>query len=83
MTDDAILCCLTEILAHVLGEPGLVLRRDDPLRSLPGWNSFAELTLLSVAESRFGVSFAPADVADLQTVGDMVDLVARRQGRDD
>lgn len=83
MNDEQILACLTEILAQVLDDPGLSLHPADDLHSLPGWNSFTELTLLSVAESRFGVFFDPVDVADLRHVGDMVALVARRQGRED
>jgi len=83
MSDEEILACLGEILAHLLDEPVQPLRPLQELRALPGWNDFVALHLLTVAESRFGVSFVPADTADLVDVGDLVALVARRMGRED
>jgi acyl carrier protein len=83
MTDEEILAALTEILAGLVGAPALALAPGDLLHSIPGWSGFVELSLLSVAESRFGLSFPPDATRQLGTVGDLVALVAERQGRAD
>ena len=47
--------------------------------SLASWDSVAGITLISVIEEEFALSFSPDDVADLTSFGLILDYLQRRQ----
>jgi acyl carrier protein len=42
---------------------------------VPAWDSLMHVTLIIAVERSFGVRFKSSEVANLQNVGDLVDLV--------
>ncbi len=46
-----------------------VVRDDDGMHSIPGWDSVGQLNLIMAFESEFSVEFEIADIENLTTVG--------------
>ena len=44
---------------------------------IPEWDSIAHVALMMQVEKEFNVAFDVADVIDVESVGDVLDLVAR------
>ena len=71
-----------EVLAvfrDVFEDDGLVLSRQTTAADVPGWDSLRHVTLIFTLESRFVIRLSSAEVADVQTVGELVDIVARHR----
>jgi acyl carrier protein len=72
---------LQSIFQEVFDRPDLALTRALTAADVPGWDSFRYVSLIMSAEERFGVKFTSDDIDNLNNVGDLVDLVARKGGR--
>ena len=70
-----------EVFRSVFEDDSLVIARDTTASDVEGWDSLAHVTLLVSLERRFGIRFKSSEVADLKNVGELVDLVERRQGQ--
>ena len=69
---------LTRVFRDVFDDPGLTVAPTTTAHDVDGWDSLMHIQLLVAAESAFGVRFNTGEVASLQNVGEMVDLIARR-----
>lgn len=45
-----------------------------------GWDSFNHINIVVAVEQHFGVKFKTAEIEQLRNVGDLVALIAKRQG---
>ena len=75
MSLDAIYQKLTQILQDVFDDDTIVARPDLTADQVDGWDSFAHLRLIFAVEKAFGVNFAASQIAGLQTVGDLAQLI--------
>jgi acyl carrier protein len=75
MSLDAIYPKLTHILQDVFDDDELIARPDLTADQVEGWDSFAHLRLIFAVEKAFGVKFAAAQIAGLQNVGDLAELI--------
>jgi acyl carrier protein len=73
-----ILSNLQPIFRDVLDDPNLQITRESSAQNVPGWDSLAHINLISCIEQEFGVRFALGELADLQNVGEMIDLMERK-----
>lgn len=76
---DRLLAELSELVA-CFAPPGVPLARATELTSDLSIDSVAAMDLVMEIEDRYGIDVPVNEIADLVTLGDLVDLVARQLG---
>lgn len=69
---------LGDIFREFFDDDSLILRPDTTARDVDGWDSMAHVRLLLTIERKFHIKFSASDIGALQTVGDLVRLIARK-----
>jgi acyl carrier protein len=77
---DTVLDRLTGVFREVFRDPGLVISRTTTAKDVKGWDSFRHLNLIVAIEAEFDVSFTTWELGDFASVGDVIDLLARKDG---
>jgi acyl carrier protein len=70
---------LQPIFRDVFEDDSLTVTRQTTADDVPEWDSLAHVNLIAAVEESFGVRFALGELEDLRCVGDMVDLIIRKQ----
>jgi acyl carrier protein len=71
---------LAEVFREVFSDDELTIERETTAKHIPEWDSLMHVTLIVNVEKRFGVRFSSAEVAQLQNVGELIDLIDARAG---
>ena len=66
---------LTDVFRDVFDDEELAVTRETTASDVPAWDSLMHVTLIVAVEKSFGVRFKSSDVASLQNVGELVDLI--------
>ena len=66
---------LTEIFRTLFNNPSLVLHDELVASEVPGWDSFNHINLVVTVEEEFGIKFSNDEIAELQNVGDLKNLL--------
>lgn len=66
---------IRSLVAEILEVPVTGVEAHSDLEEL-GWDSLADLTLISIADERFGVALDPQALADATTPADIAGLLA-------
>ena len=74
---------LTRIFREVIENESLELRDDMSAQDIPEWDSYVHIVLITAIEREFGVRFSGEEVQALGTIGDMLRLIAAKDGRED
>jgi acyl carrier protein len=69
---------LAEVFREVFADPALRLEDSFTPHNISGWDSVRHVHLVVAIEDRFNVTFSTAEVASLQRVGDIVDVIVAR-----
>ena len=80
MTREEIFAQLTEIFQDVFDDDEIVLTDATTADDIEDWDSLEQINLLVAIEKQFNIKFQLADVADLENVGAMADLVEKLLG---
>ena len=80
MTREEIFAQLTEIFQDVFDDDEIVLTEETTADDIEDWDSLEQINLLVAIEKQFNIKFQLADVADLENVGAMADLVEKLIG---
>ena len=80
MTRADIMTKLNEIFCDVFDDEDIVLTNETTADDIEDWDSLEQINLLVAIEKQFNIKFRLADVADLENVGAMADLVERLVG---
>jgi acyl carrier protein len=72
---------INQVFQQVFDDDELEVSRETTAKDVEGWDSMMHVTLLINVEKAFGTKFSSSEVASLQKVGDMVDLIEARQGQ--
>ena len=80
MNRTEIMAKLNEIFCDVFDDEDIVLSDDTTADDIEDWDSLEQINLLVAIEKQFSIKFSLADVADLENVGSMVDLIERMVG---
>ncbi|MAI19612.1 MAG: acyl carrier protein [Rhodospirillaceae bacterium] len=78
MTDSEIFSRLTDIFHDVFDNDDIELTPDMTAEDVEEWDSLSHIRLIVAAEREFGVSFSSSEVANLENVGQFVDLIVAR-----
>ncbi len=69
---------LNEVFRNVFDDDELDITRETTAKDVEGWDSLMHVTLIVNIEKAFGIKFTSSEVAGLQSVGDVVDLIDAR-----
>ena len=69
---------LTPIFRNVFDDEGMKISRDTTAKDIDGWDSLAHIRLIVSIEKFFSVKFSASEIADLENVGDMCDLIIKK-----
>jgi acyl carrier protein len=76
MSDPTLRDRVRALLSYYSGTPESALDAQSSPLNTPGWDSVANLGLMSALEEEFGVTVSSNDVMRLRTLGDIVEFVA-------
>jgi acyl carrier protein len=71
---------LTPIFRDVLDDDDLVPTADLSAADVPEWDSLRHVRLVVTVEKEFGLRFATGEIASLQNVGQLVQLIQAKLG---
>lgn len=72
---------LQEIIRNVFDDDSLVMTRETTAQDVEAWDSVQNVTLMLEVESAFSVRFSTSEMAYLKNVGELVDLIDRKQAK--
>jgi len=70
---------LTPIFQDVFDDDSLVISLDIKAEDVDGWDSLAHIRLVVSIEKALGLRFSAAEISSLENVGDLVNLVLKKQ----
>jgi acyl carrier protein len=70
------------VVRQVFRRPDAVVTEATTADDIDGWDSVSHAILLLNVERAFGIRFVPAEVVDLDTIGDLVRAVDARLAAD-
>ena len=77
-TESAVYGALTQIFVEVFERDDLVLAPSLTAKDVPGWDSFKQVEIIMACEERFGIKFTTRELDSLNSLGDLVTLVAKK-----
>ncbi len=77
MADD-ILARLTDVFRDVFDDEAVAVDRSTTAADVDGWDSLAHIRLILSVERAFAIKLTASEIAKLKSVGDLVDLIARK-----
>lgn len=79
MDADAIEETLNEVFRNVFEKPDLTIRKEMTANDVDGWDSLTHITLIAAVEKKFQLKFSTRDIAALQNVGNLIELIEAKQ----
>ena len=76
---EAVFETLNRVFQDVFDDDCLLVDQTTTAQDVDGWNSLAHIRLMVSIEKAFKLRFSAAEIASLKNVGDMVDLILRKQ----
>jgi acyl carrier protein len=78
MTEEQIMLGLQPIFRDVLDNPTLTIGPGDNASTVENWDSLAHISLVTNIEEEFGIQFELGELEEIDTVGEMAGLVAKK-----
>lgn len=78
MSSDAILTKVETIARSVFGRDDITLSRETTAEDVAEWESITHMQLIMSVEREFGMRFSASDLASLDNVGILVDIVREK-----
>lgn len=78
MTNEEIHTQLQIIFQDIFDDSSLEITRKTSAVDIEDWDSLAQINLIVASEKNFGVRFSLSELATLNNVGDMLDLIASK-----
>ncbi len=72
-----ILKTVEEIIQDILDDDDILLARETTAADVEGWDSLAHVSIIMKIEQHYSLRFRVSDVAELENVGQLVDLIER------
>ncbi len=79
MNQTAVMEQLEEVFRKVFFDDSIELRREHTAIDIGGWDSLSHVRLIMAMERHFSIALAAAEVAGLNDVGALADLIAAKQ----
>lgn len=68
----------TQVFRDVLDNQSIELTSNTTAADIEGWDSLSHITLISAVENEFKIKFTLADIKQLKNVGQLLELVLRK-----
>ena len=72
---------VAEVFQDVFNDDELVISRSTTAKDVADWDSVMHVSLIIRIEKAFGIRFSSTEVANLQNVGELIDLVEAKGPR--
>ncbi|MCQ2530197.1 MAG: acyl carrier protein [Lachnospiraceae bacterium] len=69
---------LNEVFQEVFDDEDLFIDDDTNADSIDDWDSMEHINLVVAVEEEFGLTFSMDEIAEMQNVGDMVEIIKER-----
>ena len=79
MEKEEITVKLKPVFQKVLDENDIAITRETTAQDIEGWDSLRHVQLISAVETAFGIKFKLREVMGMKNVGDLIDLIHRKQ----
>ncbi|WP_299194657.1 acyl carrier protein [uncultured Erythrobacter sp.] len=80
MTRSEIASKVVELMEDVFDEDDLTYDDSMTAADIEEWDSLSNIRFVVGIEKEFGIRFSNSEIADLENVGQMVDLILSKQG---
>jgi acyl carrier protein len=70
---------LQEVFRRIFDDEALTVSRATTAQDIEAWDSVQNVTLMLDVETEFKVRFSTSEMAYLKNVGDLVDLIEKKQ----
>jgi acyl carrier protein len=70
---------LQEVFRRIFDDEALTVSRATTAQDIEAWDSVQNVTLMLDVETEFKVRFSTSEIAYLKNVGDLVDLIEKKQ----
>lgn len=78
MDHPTIVARLEPVFADVFGRP-IAITRELDATAVEDWDSLNHISLVAAVEGEFGIELTPEDLETMLNVGDLIDLIERKQ----
>lgn len=72
---------LDEVFQDVFDDPNIRVTDETTAADIEDWDSLEHINLIVAVEKAFGVKFGMGEVTHMENVGEMADLIAKKQGQ--
>ena len=69
---------LTEIVSEIVGHNNFTLKLDMLANDVEGWDSLSHVQIIHECETSLGIRFTLEEISNLNTVGDLVFLMQKK-----
>ena len=73
---------LNQLIASIFGYSGESLEDAATANNIEAWDSVTHILLLSAIEEEFDIKFSDSEMSEIETIGQIRQVVAARVGRD-
>lgn len=80
MTNEQIMSEMQAIFRDIFDDDEIELKRETNANSIEDWDSLSHIRLIAAIEKHFNIKFNFRELQDLDNVGDMIDLIAKKLG---
>ena len=70
---------ICEIVGGIVGDGSLVLTEGTTAADVRGWDSLSHIQIIMAVEKAFGLRLKASEVAQLNDVGSLIDIIAARR----
>jgi acyl carrier protein len=76
---DEIYAELTKIFRRVFADDSIILQPQLAAEDVDGWDSLKQAEIIIAVQDRFGIKFGVREIDAFVCVGDLVDVIRRKQ----
>ncbi len=69
---------LNGVFREMFEDESLSISRTTTANDVDGWDSITHMILITAVEKKFGINFSMADLARMNMVGDMADIIEKK-----
>ena len=82
MTREYVYQLMNRIFRNVFDDESIELQHETNAEDIEDWDSLEQINLIVAIENEFEMMFDMAEIADLANVGEMVDLILKKDSNE-
>ena len=69
---------LFKVVSRIMGVPAHEIVSDSSPKTIAYWDSMKHIKLILAVEEEFNVTFSDEEIANIQSVGNLIDILAQK-----